>query len=61
MAWAFEITPGDLRLDQDVDRSRPIAPQTGKRLDRITMDALAFALGYFAFDKFVLTNDPHRS
>lgn len=58
VAWAFELTPEGLKRDSEVDRTRSIAPQTGKRLDRIIMAVLAIALGYFTFDKFVL--DPQR-
>ena len=54
-AWAFELTAEGLKLDKDVDRSQSTAAGTGKKLDRIIMVVLALALGYFAFDKFVLT------
>lgn len=53
-AWAFEITPEGLKKEKDVDRSHSIAPQTGKKLDRIIIAALAIALVYFAFDKFLI-------
>ncbi len=53
-AWAFELTPDGLKRESDVDRSLSITPQTGKKLDRAIMVALAVALGYFAVDKFVL-------
>jgi len=55
-AWAFELTPEGIRRDEEVDRSQSI--QTGKRLDRVIMMALALGLAYFAFDRFVL--DPDR-
>ena len=54
LAWAFELTPEGLKKDKDVDRSQSLTPQTGKKLDRMIMVVLALALGYFAFDKFVL-------
>ncbi len=54
-AWAFELTPEGLKKDENVDRARPIALDIGKKLDRAIMVVLALALGYFAFDKFVLT------
>jgi len=54
-AWAFELTPEGLKREQDVDRSEAGALHTGKGLDRILMGVLALALGYFAFDKFVLS------
>ena len=53
-AWAFELTPEGLKKESEVDRSQSITPNTGKRLDRLIMVVLALALGYFAFDKFVL-------
>jgi TolB-like protein len=34
---------------------RSITPQTGRRMDRMIIVVLVLALGYFAFDKFVLT------
>ncbi len=58
LAWAFEITPEGLRKDTDVVRDHSIAPDTGKKLDRVILVMLVVALGYFAFDKFVM--DPAR-
>ena len=58
LAWAFELTPSGLKPEKEVDRSSPTLKQFGKRLDRLIMVVLALALGYFAFDKFVL--DPAR-
>jgi adenylate cyclase len=55
LAWAFELTPEGLKLDKDVDRSQSISSKTGKKLDRVIMIVLALALGYFALDKFVLS------
>jgi TolB-like protein/Tfp pilus assembly protein PilF len=54
-AWAFEMTPEGLKKEKDVDRSQSSTPNTGKKLDRAFMVVLALALGYFSFDKFVLT------
>lgn len=54
-AWAFEITPEGIKKEKDIDRSHSIAPTTGKKLDRVIMLVLALALGYFAVDKFVLS------
>jgi len=53
-SWAFEITPEGLKREVDVARENSITRFTGKKLDRIIMVLLALALGYFAFDKFVL-------
>jgi TolB-like protein/Tfp pilus assembly protein PilF len=55
LSWAFEITPEGLKKEKDVDRSQSITTYSVKKLDRIIMVVLAFALGYFAFDKFGLS------
>ncbi len=51
-AWAFEMTPEGLRKESDVDRSASIAPQTGRKLDRIIIGILVLGLAWFAWDKF---------
>jgi TolB-like protein len=54
-AWAFELTPEGLKKESEVDRTRSVSRQTGKKLDRMIMVALALAVAYFAIDKFVLS------
>src|SRR5213082_338104 len=51
----FELTPEGLKRDEDVPPEESIAPQTARRMDRKIIVVLLLALGYFAFDKFVLT------
>ena len=54
IAWVFELTPEGLKKDAEVDHDRALVADSSKRLDRIILIVLALALGYFAFDKFVL-------
>jgi TolB-like protein/Flp pilus assembly protein TadD len=58
-SWVFELTPQGLKRDEDVRPEESIAPQTGRRIDRMIIAVLLLALGYFAIDKFVLT--PRRA
>jgi len=51
-AWAFEMTPDGVKRESEVDRSKSIAPQTGRKMDRNIIIAMALALAYFAYDKF---------
>ena len=53
-SWVFEITPEGLKREQDVAPEQTITPHTGRRMDRMIIVVLVLALGYFAFDKFVL-------
>jgi len=57
-AWAFEMTPDGIKKERDVDRSQSITGDTGTKLNRTITIVLVLALGFFAFDKFVL--DPKR-
>jgi adenylate cyclase len=45
----------DISSLEDVEPEHSITPQTGRRMDRMIIVVLVLALGYFAFDKFVLT------
>src|SRR5437763_5507118 len=55
VSWVFELTPQGLKRDEDVRPEESIAPQTGRRMNRMIIAVLLLALGYFVFDKFVLT------
>jgi TolB-like protein/Tfp pilus assembly protein PilF len=54
-SWVFEFTPEGLKKEKDIDRAASVTHKTGKQLDRIIIILLALALGYFGFDKFVLS------
>ena len=58
LSWVFEWTPKGLKRDSEIDRGTTVSLDAAKRLDRVFLVVLALALGYFAFDKFVL--DPQR-
>ena len=45
-AWAYELTPDGLKRDKDVDKSRSIAPQTGKKLNHAIMVLMAVAIAF---------------
>ena len=53
-AWAFELTPEGLKKEKDVDRSESVTHVTGRKLDFAIIGVLVLALGYFAYDKFVI-------
>ncbi len=59
--WAFELTPQGLKPDSEVAPDALSQPQTHKLLDRVIMITLALAVGYFAFDKFVLSESRETS
>jgi len=59
LAWVFEWTPEGLKKDAEVERGSPLARGTYKAFDRVIMVVLAAAVGFFAFDRFVL--EPART
>jgi TolB-like protein len=54
-AWAFEMTPDGLKRESEVDRSQSITHETGQKLNYTIISVLVLSLGYFAYDKFVLS------
>src|SRR5437762_6860844 len=54
LSWVFELTPDGLKREAELPPEQSIAPQTARRMDRMIIVVLVLALGYFAFDKFVL-------
>ncbi len=44
VAWVFEVTPEGLKLEKNVDRSKSVAPRTGRRLDLMIIGLLVVAL-----------------
>jgi len=60
-SWVFELTPQGLKRDEDVRPEESIAPQTGRRMNRMIIAVLVIALGYFVVDKFVLTPRREKS
>jgi TolB-like protein len=53
-AWAFEMTPEGIKREKDVDRSKSIAPTTGRKLDRVIIGVLTVLVAYLLIDKLVL-------
>jgi serine/threonine-protein kinase len=60
-SWVFELTPQGLKRDEDVPPEQSIAPQTGRRMNRIIIAVLVLALGYFVIDRFVLSQRREKS
>ena len=50
LAWAFELTPGGIKLEKDVKRTESIAPRTGRKLDYVIIVSLGLSLGYFIWE-----------
>lgn len=56
-AWAFEVTPEGIKREKDVDRTRSITDQTGRKLNRTIIVVLVTAVAFLLLDKFALRDD----
>jgi TolB-like protein len=61
VAWAFELTPEGVKREADVDRSKSITTQTGRKLDRAIIVVLVVALGYFIYESRFSSVEPEDS
>lgn len=52
-AWAFEMTPEGIKLEKDVDRSKSVTRETGRKLNYGIIGILALAVGLLLYDKLV--------
>jgi adenylate cyclase len=52
-SWVFEMTPEGLKRESEIDRSQSITPQTGRKIDRIIIGALALAVVVLLADRFI--------
>jgi TolB-like protein len=44
LAWVFELTPGGVKREKDVDRSQSLTRQTGHRLNRVIIAVLVLVI-----------------
>ena len=60
-SWFYELTPGGVRLEKDIDPAESITHVTGRRLDFIVIALLAAAVVVFAYDKWWIGPPPEKS
>ena len=56
-AWAFEVTPEGLKKTREVDLSKSITHNTGRKLDFIIIAAMGVALVYFIWERQARDDD----
>lgn len=61
IAWAYELTPDGIKREADVDPDRSVARQTGRKLDRLVIVVLLFAVGMLLSQRYLLDDDPVTS
>ena len=56
-SWAYELTPEGLKKEKDVDRSTSITPETGRKLNIITIGMLVAVLAVVVIERTVMHGD----
>ncbi len=55
-AWAFELTPEGVKREKDIDRNQSIAPQTGKKLDRMIILVMGAVIAFLLIERFYISD-----
>jgi len=53
-SWVYELTPEGLKRENDVDRSKSVTGDTGRKLDQITIGLLVVVLAVVVADRLFL-------
>jgi TolB-like protein len=56
-SWAFEITPEGVKREKDVDRSASQRPETGQRLNQITLVSVVMLVAFLVADWFFVGDE----
>lgn len=52
-SWLFELTPEGIKRESQIDRAQSITHQTGRKMDRLIIGALALAVMLLLVDRFI--------
>jgi len=55
-SWALELTPEGIRLEKDVDRSKSVTGQTGRKLNYFTIGMLVLVIAGLVFERVFLAD-----
>jgi TolB-like protein len=53
-SWAYELTPEGLKREKDVDRSRSVTRQTGRKLNQVTIGLLLVVVSLVVVERTIL-------
>ncbi len=60
-AWAYEMTPEGIKKEENVDRSRSITHETGRKLDRMIIVILAVAVVFLLAERVTTAPEPEKA
>ena len=57
-SWIYELTPEGVKKESAVDRTRSITPETGRKLNHITIGMIVLGIAVIGIDRFLLPEQP---
>ncbi|MGD8482330.1 MAG: tetratricopeptide repeat protein [Gammaproteobacteria bacterium] len=57
-SWIYELTPEGVKREKEVDRSRSITPETGRKINILIVVLLVLAIAGLALDRFIPEKAP---
>ena len=57
-SWIYELTPEGVKKESAVDRNRSITPETGRKLNYITIGMIVVGIAIVGIDRFLLPQRP---
>ena len=57
-SWIYELTPEGVKKESAVDRTRSITPETGRKLNHITIGMIVLGIAVVGIDRFLLPEQP---
>ncbi len=57
-SWVYELTPEGVKKESAVDRTRSITPETGRKLNHITIGMIVLGIAVIGIDRFLLPEQP---
>ncbi|MDX1572090.1 MAG: tetratricopeptide repeat protein [Xanthomonadales bacterium] len=55
-SWIFELTPEGIKLEKEIDRSQSVTPDTGRKLNLVTIVVVLLGVGVIAADRWIQPN-----
>ena len=57
-SWIYELTPEGIKKESAIDRTQSITPETGRRLNYITIGMIVVGIAVVGIDRFFIPEQP---
>lgn len=57
-SWIYEMTPGGLKRESEINRDHSVTPATGRKIDRLIITGLVIVVAILIIDRVLLVSPP---